>query len=43
VQTAVKRRLDDIMADIKILTASVQQKLKGFVAVVHAVCIFAVS
>jgi len=32
-QTASKRRLDDVMADIKRLTATVQQKLKGFVAV----------
>ena len=36
VQTDVKRRLDDVMADIKRLSTSVQQKLKGFVSSVCA-------
>jgi len=39
VQTAVKRRLDDVMADIKRLSASVQKKLKGFVARFYVVYI----
>ena len=33
VQTGLKRQLDDLMADIKRLSASVQQKLKGFVTI----------
>ena len=36
-RTALKRQLDDVMADIKRLSATVQQKLKG-----HALCICAV-
>jgi len=32
VQAAVKRQLDDVMADIKRLSATVRQKLKGSVS-----------
>jgi len=43
VQTAVKRQLDDVMADIKTLSAAAQQKLKGFLAIVCAVYVFTLN
>ena len=42
-QTAVKRQLDDVMADIKTLSAAAQQKLKGFLASVCAVYVFTLN